>query len=402
MGQYDTQLAAWLQASGPTETDLLSGQGDWDRFTSEVCQARLAGLVLEHASRRDRTLPPQVSSELQRRAMTVAAYNMNLSAELERIVGILGRANIPVMLLKGAALNLTVYARPDLRPMSDLDLLIRPEDAGATLQLLADYGCRQGCDLLREGFFPKYHYEMELITDPPKSARIDLHARPLRPLRISRTMPDQAIWEEAVTVRVGESQALVPCPEVMFIHLAAHAAFHGCSRLLWLYDLKRLVDVHEHSLDWSVVAKRAGRWGLSLPVLRAVESAGELLGPVCPTVVIEELAAQPATWRDRLVLAHAPHDRLSPVVHVMLNMLCTPGIRFRAGYLFALLRPGRAHLGDVYPYRHAGWVICAHAWRVLRFAGRAAHAPWHGLAQIARRIARVRLDQQSARSTTQT
>ena len=86
-------------------------------------------------------------------------------------------------------------------------------------------------------------------------------------------MPDDALWEGARAVRIEEAEALVPSPELMFIHLAAHAAYHGCSRLLWLYDLARLEGAGKGAMDWPLVARRAGEWGLSLPVTRAIERA---------------------------------------------------------------------------------------------------------------------------------
>ncbi len=82
-------------------------------------------------------------------ATAVAAANLHFQSELTEIVRWFNEADVPVMLLKGAALNLTVYPRPDLRPMSDLDLLVRPGDAERALSLLKGHGCRRGLELVR-------------------------------------------------------------------------------------------------------------------------------------------------------------------------------------------------------------------------------------------------------------
>ena len=372
------------QGSREHAPGLLTRAADWDRFVAAGCQAGLAGLLLEHATGHDAALPDEVSAKLRRQAVAVAANHVSLACGLERAVAALNAADVDVMLLKGAALTLTTYARADLRPMADIDLLVRPKSTDAAVKALLNHGFQRGCDLVRDDFFPKYHYELELLSDPPAAVRIDLHARPFRPLRVSRTMPDDALWEAALPVQVGRAHALIPNPEFMLIHLGVHAAFHGCSRLLWLYDIARWVAARGGSMagatggssasvmDWELIADRARRWRLSLPLLQSLERTAELFGPIVPSTLTAELASHRTNWQDRMTLRCAPRDADSAVSHVAVNLLCTPGVRFKAGYLAALLWPGHAHLGEVYPFRHIGWVPCAHGWRILRTLGRLA------------------------------
>jgi hypothetical protein len=296
--------------------------------------------------------------------------------ELARILQAFNENDLPVMLLKGAALNLTVYPGADLRPMSDVDLLVQPFDAQRALKLLDDLRCRRGFSLIRDDFFPKYHYEVEVIVPSVRPMRIDLHARPLRPLRLTRIIPDNAIWNGACEVRLGDATALIPRPEYNLIHLAAHAAYHGCSRLIWLYDIKRIVEAFGDAMDWNLIVARCREWQLSLAVRTALTQAAATFGPVCPTPVLEELARHHASWRDRLALYHAPRDGGSPIGHVVCNLLCTPGIRFRLGYLTSLLLPSRDHLAGLYKRRHPGWLLCAQVWRITRGFGRAFSEPF--------------------------
>ncbi len=385
----DAQLATWLADGDRSNTAIPSTSPAWDRFARTVCRSGLAGLILEAALRKGIDLPDGISATLRDRATVVAAHNLNQMHELERLLAAFERAGVPVLPLKGAALHLTVYDRPDLRPMSDLDLLIKPESTERTFRLLRECGYRRGFELVRDDFFPKYHYEVEFLGPPPSCTRIDLHARPLRPLRLARTLPDDALWQGAFKARCGRAEALLPRPDRMFIHLAAHAAYHGCSRLLWLYDLKRLADHCGDTMDWSMVVRSAHDWRLSLPVLRAVERAEAFLGPIVPPAVSQDLRDRPSNWRDRMTLAQTPQDAASPAAHVLVNLLCTPGVRFKTGYLWAHLMPGNKHLGGLYPYRHRGWTACAHVWRIGRAVRRMVIEPLIGLGRrVVRRVAR--------------
>lgn len=390
MGHQTEQLAAWLRSDGPIGRAVPTTHGAWIELATAACQDGLAGLLLEAAGRFNIEMPAHARTKLRSAAVAVAARNIALRTELERVLRGLNEAGIPVMLLKGAALLDETYGRFDLRAMADLDLLVGIDRVATAQRLLADLGCREGELVVREGFFPAYYYETELVTDGIMPARLDLHVRPFRPLRTARTIPDDALWHGAVKVRRGTSEAWVPRVEFQFIHLAVHAAYHGWARLIWLYDMKRLVDVEGDRIDWALVADTARRWRVSHPLRCTLLRLREFLEPVGPPELVDRLTEHPVSWRDRLVLAHAPSDAASPVAHVFINLLTTPGWRFRAGYLWALMRPDKRHLEEVYPFRHTGWTIVAQAWRWLRAAGRlavtVAALTWRPAAAIARAV----------------
>lgn len=380
MDIHFTTLAPWLaDESGRILGESISDE-QWERLTAGAERTGLAGLILERCADKGRSPPPKIADRLRRAATAVAASNLHFQQELTGIVQAFNRAGVPVMVLKGAALNQTIYRRPDLRPMSDVDLLVRPEHVEDALAQLSAHGCRRGCDLIRSDFFPKYHYEVELFSGGSRPVRLDLHARPFRPLRISRTMPDDALWKDARRVSIGMAYAWVPRDELMFVHLAAHAAFHGCSRLIWLYDLKRQVDAVGAGFDWKIVTDACRKWRLSHAVHQAIMHSQDALGPFIPSQVVATLAAHPTNWRDRLTLAQTPRDASSPAAHVLVDLLCTPGLVFSLGYLWAFAMPDRSHLAGLYPYRHFGWLLCAHAWRMVRGITRAVRGlatPFH-------------------------
>lgn len=358
--------AAWLRPDGPPRALLPKTPESWIRLARRLGNAGLAGLVLAQDRFKANDVPLVFVDELRRCAHLAAAHTLNAMSRLERLAEALNRAKVPVILLKGAALNLTIYDRPDLRPMGDVDLLVRRGDIEKTIEVLLAAGCHRGAELVRDDFFPKYYYETELVMDSPMPVRIDLHVRPLRPMHLLHFIDEGSFWANAMPVPIGSATAMIPSRERMLVHLAAHAAYHGCARLLWLYDLKRYVEWAGGAIEWTEVVDLSTEWRVSLPVRRAFDRAEALLGPILPAAVRNALGAQRSGWRDRLALAHAPHDAASPVRHVAVNLACARGVRHRLGYLTAVLFPARGHLSDIYPWRHVGWTLCAQAWRFLR------------------------------------
>ncbi len=344
----------------------------WHNLAREADKRGLCGLVLERANACGVNIPNDARSALQTGTARVAAQQLHMTHELSKLLAAFNDAGVPVMLLKGAALTLCLYDEAGLRPMSDVDLLVRPADVARAATVLRQAGCRRGAELVRDDFFPRFYYETEWVTGSDRPVRLDFHARPLRPLRIAITMPDDALWLDARQVNVCGAPAWIPSPEAMFVHLAAHAAYHGCSRLIWLYDLRRFYERNGDAIDWSIVLELCQRWRLSTPVRYAIEQCQKRVGDICPDDVARSLHRHRISWRDRLVLWQAPRDGERPLRHVFINAITTPDLRHAAAYVFACFRPNDAHLGAIYRPRHPGWRICAHLIRGLRAAARAA------------------------------
>lgn len=295
--------------------------------------------------------------------MLTALRNRCFMHLLERISLRFSEAGVPLMLLKGAALNLLVDGIRFRRPMSDLDLLVRPEDVVQARALLEELGCLRGQELVREDFFPRFHYEVEYSARGVYPMKIDLHVRPFRPLRYSRLVPDEALWARAREVRVGRGVALVPCPEDMLVHLAVHAAVHGFASTKWLDDIRQWTTRFYSQIDWDRFVATIESWRLTFPVRAALARAAQQEPLGVPQKVLDALGSVRIGWRDRLALWQAPRDAAHPVMHVLVNVLCTPGWRFALAYLKAVVVPDPAHMAEWYWRRHRGWLPCAHLLR---------------------------------------
>ncbi len=295
-----------------------------------------------------------------------AIRNLRLMRVLEAIAAKFNEAGVPLLVLKGGALQLTLGGKLNERPMDDLDLLIHPEDLDQARALLKQLGANRGEPFVTEDFFPRFHYEEEFTLGAIYPVKIDLHVRPFRPLRYSRIVPADALWTRAEAVSVGQATILVPSVEEMLIHLTTHAAIHGYSRSLWLRDILLWTSRYRTRIDWDRLLTTVRRWHLALPVRQGLERAARSFGPICPAVVFRRLAQMHVRWRDRLALWQAPRDADHPVTHVLVNAFCTPGWRFRLAYLLAAAVPSQQHMGVWYGRRHWGWLRCAQVLRWLR------------------------------------
>ncbi|MBN2560442.1 MAG: nucleotidyltransferase family protein [Phycisphaerae bacterium] len=345
----------------------IERDGLWEYVAAHAWQSRIGGILIHHLRCHRIDLPNSAASQLDAYREHVRAANAYRLARVEPVLARLQSEGVPFLVLKGAALNAVLYRDPGMRPMVDVDIMIHPHDAMRVDRLMADVGCTPGADLVRHDFYPRYHYEREYFTPHQPPVKTDLHVRPFRPLRYSRTVPDDALWGSPRTVQLGNLRVAIPGAEDMLVHLAVHAACHGLRELRWLYDVKCWLDRFGPHMDWNRVAEQCRRCKLDLPVRRALQAVSLTFGAANPMVAraLEAVTCR-AGLLDRLALRQAPYGEKRPVADVLTNFLCTPGLRFRLGYLGAVLLPGTSHMGQLYRWRHPGWLLVAHAVRTAR------------------------------------
>lgn len=303
---------------------------------------------------------PVISLTSQAGRLAGAARNVRLMHALCDLGGYFERAGVDVMVLKGAALQVRLYERPDQRSMCDLDLMVRPSDLTRALDVMRQAGFARSQVLMRDDFFPRYYYEAEFSRGDIFPITVDLHVRPFRTLRYARLVPDDALWCHAVPLNLGPASLLAPDHTDMLLHMAVHWAIHGCDGVKWRVDLREYVRRYAAEIDWDRLAADAEAWRLTLPLREAlITGLGEGDGEV-PAPTWARLKRARVNWRDRLALAQAPRDNSHPLAHVAVNAMTTPGLRFVWGYLRAALIPGREHMRQWYGREHVGWLPVAH------------------------------------------
>lgn len=349
----------------------IERDGLWEYVVNLACEHEVGGAMIGRL-RAERIEPPQGAwVQLEACHEQIAAANAYRQSRIAPCLRRLAEEGIAFRLLKGVAMNAVFSDHAGSRAMIDVDVLIRPEDADRADRVLRELGCTPGADLLNDDFYPRFYYEREYLTSDRPAVKIDLHVRPFRPLRYARTVPRDAMWAESLRVRYGEAEVAIPGLVDMLIHLAGHAACHGCSGLKWLYDIRLWLDRFGDQIDMDDLAWKCRAWGITAAVRQALEAVAMTFGSASGSLnhALETLDGS-TDWREKLMLAQAPKDIDRPLAALVVNMLCTPGWRFRLGYLRSVLVPGRKHLGQLYPRRHFGWPIMAHLVRAGRSIAR--------------------------------
>lgn len=215
------------------------------------------------------------------------ARSVILLDDLARLGEVFSRPSLlPAIVVKGGALAFTLYPDPSLRPVSDIDILVRKEDLPEVLARLRAAGYQEwGCEMA-PGLTRILGHHFHLARETGGSFHLEVHWT-LALSEHDRRAPDMAwFWEHTEPLRLPVlSPFLTLDPTAHLLYLAAHAMlYHGEAEAdpKWMYDIHLLVEKEGRRIQWEEMAKQASTCGWTEAVLRALQRAAERFGTQVP------------------------------------------------------------------------------------------------------------------------
>lgn len=254
--------------------------------------------------------------------------HQTLTRELHQLTQGMNEAGLTPMLLKGAALNATVYTT-NARLMNDLDVAVPRRQADQAVALLERLGwtprfrnldrltaVTHGCH------FERGDQELDLHWD-------FFHGRPMDDLQ------QRAWWDAASSVSVGRATAQVLCPADQLLHTCEHGMRANVTPpFRWLADACQIVRA-EPNLDWDRLVDAAERFQLIAPVEQTLRYLHERLETPIADEVFAALGRRRKTLASRI--EHGIAIRRMPGAHPFWTEL--------PAHLFDYARCRKAHPG---------------------------------------------------------
>ncbi|MFN2399280.1 MAG: nucleotidyltransferase family protein [Gemmatimonadaceae bacterium] len=337
-------------AGGPENDDLireaLREHLDWPRILAIAQWEKATAIIWRRLSTSAGAVIPAAFSEAFWKQASVAEFRLTyLEQRLEESVAALRAAGIEVMLLKGAALGRAVYPSFTERPMSDLDLLVRPEEAQAARDTLLSAGWSWTKDEISDARYRDHHHLPPLSDSLGTGVKLEVHRNLLFDKHPFRFSADD-LWAAARPVQVGRETAMAPSDYHLLLHSAIHFSW---SHLLvaggWrtFRDITAIVEASGERWDWERFASLAAYSRGGTCCYWTFRLARNLAGIDVPDEVIEELRPR---------LSPAVMDRLERHFAVELfapEALCPSVQLSRTMWQLAIL-PGRNGHGAVRPW----------------------------------------------------
>ena len=233
------------------------------------------------------TVPPETRRRLADGVTASRARHLLMTRALTAVLRQCAANDLAVIVLKGPVLAETVYPDPALRPFSDLDLLVRPEDRRRADVALRALGYQPWSDEHSWDF--DITFDGATVYESVAGVRIDLHWALLTEARYTWCEREAvSVWDRAVPLTLAGERALGLAPEDLVLHLATHfAVHHSLTGLLRQWDLA-LVLTHM-PIDWSVLLRRARAWRVRSALYFTLLSVSAAFPAVVPRRVLRRL-----------------------------------------------------------------------------------------------------------------
>jgi hypothetical protein len=264
-------LCARVPGSGSVSERLLrdtTALASWDALLHHAEDHGLEPLLRAHLLAAGISAPTSVTDHLRTRWMQHAHACAVRTRVIAGVLSAMEREAIPLLMLKGAALAHVVYGNPLLRPMRDVDALVRARDARRAREVLK--AC--GFSVTGPPVPPDHHHVRGMSTTVDgATVTIELHSRLLQPTPLLRPVEYDDVCRDAQPFEWSGREVRTLGREDMLWHVYAHAfainVTRPAIRLISVADLVTLTEAWIDAIDWENVRRRYGRVWRALPLL---------------------------------------------------------------------------------------------------------------------------------------
>ena len=310
-------------------------------------------------------IPQDIRRSARRRhASRLLDYQVKHQA-LEELLHDAGGEGIRVMILQGMAIADVLYP-PGVRPLSDIDLLVRPDEFERTERVL----CARGYRMVSR--YPPVYVRDGICIDLHRQLASLSRVEPtVNPLRIDETM----LWSNAVSRAYGAAMAWVLSPIDQIALLSAHLQKHSFNRLIWFVDIGLLLNRLLAGTPFDAVRERAAQLSLEQPLYFVCTYLQRVLA--LPSLHSASMNAPPLTWAENRLAAWLMRDHRIDGMGDLLYLLSIRPRTLRRRFLRRIVFPNadmmREQAGSSSATRIA-WAYLARCgrltWQGVRLAGR--------------------------------
>jgi len=282
-----------------------------------------ARIDLEHIDLGSIRLLPLLAENLDRQGIEDASFgayrgvqrrtwarNQMLYRGAVKIIGHLQAAGISVLALKGIVLALTCYEKMSLRPMGDVDVLVKRKDCMRALDELERLGWRLQ-SVQRPRDTADFAIRHACVFEDPSNSEVsvDLHWRLL--WMQDSEEAGEALWRRAVPLKFDGMQFLTPCTADMLVHICAHGArWNDFPPLRWIVDAVLLL--RNYGIDWTHLREQSARLRLDLQLADTLTYLHDVMRAPIPQEIRDDLANSQIRPIERLFYEtelHPPEKR---------------------------------------------------------------------------------------------
>jgi hypothetical protein len=262
---------------------------NWERFKDLIIYHDLTPFAYLALKNSDSFLPQDLKEFLENNYYCALVRCQNLWQEFLRISTAFEQAKINLLPIKGMALLQNIYTQHPLRPMTDIDLLVKEGDLLKAEAIFCDLGYRKELYGLKEEYWRKNQCHITFYKkEDEKAPFIELHWGLDFKRKNRFILPE--LWERVRTINVDGRFIKVLSPEDTLFSLALHIRRFGRPLCLKnVYDLILLLSKYASNFNWDYVLSQSRKYNIYSTVFFILSQTKLLFELDIPGYVWEEL-----------------------------------------------------------------------------------------------------------------
>ena len=264
----------------------------WEGVLAVVKHHGLIPIFYHTLTRQDlnERVPSKVMEELKEGYLGSAAHTLFYEDFFKTLFPSFQEAGIPFVLIKGPSMAYEFYHPVEMRPYSDIDLVIQDGDYEGAKSVLSGLGMKV-TDPEREGIRKKYFNSVPFSKPGEETILLDLHWETLM-ISWNRQpfLRGREVWEHIRWIRVSDLRLPVLQPQMLIHYLCLHLALHHqFGNLLTLCDLDLAIRKLGREVDWDRILQQAVGLKIKKPIYYSLRLASALLETPVPISILQSL-----------------------------------------------------------------------------------------------------------------
>jgi len=315
---------------------------DWDEVIQLAGINKAIPLLYHHLriTHKIAGIPAELKQKLLDASLFSSDCNVRLYYELSRLLKALNNEGVPVIVLKGSALAELVYPSIALRPMIDIDLLVKGNDIQEADRVLSQLGYEFELGVTGSSY-PKRHTDyVKHIGYRGKDFDIDLHSK-------IYGLPGLDPWINALPAKIASTDTFILGPEDFLLYLCLHLDHHirteGCARLVWWWDILELIKHYQGKLNWDYVIQTARKHKVEKYVHRVLHTIDKEFEGDVPADILVQLKG------DNVIhpindLLYPPKDSIVRKIYSTFVFITASPIQYKIYRTFRAVFPCRDYM----------------------------------------------------------
>ncbi|MDR0396305.1 MAG: nucleotidyltransferase family protein [Oscillospiraceae bacterium] len=233
---------------------------DWIALYALAAEHRVEGLLFTPALQASPEVPGELLLQWQQRAMAITMTQLQMTDTLHTTLAAFEEERLRAVVLKGIVLK-ALYPEPDMRVMSDADLLVEDSAFDGAKALLSKQGYVE---------ITGDSHEDTYVCAHPDGLRIELHNRLFdrKNRGFLARLDESELFPVSKSVRAeaygGECWTFPPGEHALFqlLHMAKHMITTGFG-LRQVCDFSLFIESNGESIDWEWYARQCGELNLT-------------------------------------------------------------------------------------------------------------------------------------------